>query len=82
MVVITPLCKPFTDSNMSISPPVVPQSPVAAVNQNAGHAPFSNGIFSALNAINLFGSNFSLNMSFKLSMHWSYPACTQPEDET
>ena len=78
MVVITPLCKPFTDSNMSISPPVVPQSPVAAVNQNAGHAPFSNGIFSALNATILFGSNFSFQTSFKLSMHWLFPAYTQP----
>ena len=58
MVVWTPVFSPFTDSNKSISPPVVPQDPVAAVNQNAGHAPFSNGIFSALNATILFGSKF------------------------
>ena len=78
MVVSIPLFSPLTVSYMSISPPVVPQDPVAGSNQNAGHAPFSNGIFSALNAINLFGSNFSLNMSFKLSMHWLVPYFTQP----
>ena len=58
MVVWTPLFSPFTDSYKSISPLVVPQVPVAAVNQHAGHAPFSNEIFSALNATILFGSKF------------------------
>ena len=54
---------------MPISPAVLPKDPVAGSYLNAGHAPFSKGIFSALNAINLFGIIFSLNTSFKLSMH-------------
>ena len=69
MVEETPLISPLTFSKRSISPAVTPQDPVIGTNQNAGHTPFSNGICSALNAINLFGSNYSLNMSFKLSMH-------------
>ena len=84
MVVITPLFTPLTASNKSISPLVLPHipAPVAAVNQNAGHAPFSNGIFSALNAIILFGSKGYFQRSFKLSLHWLFPFISQPEDTT
>jgi len=71
MVVITPLFTPLTASNKSISPLVLPHipAPVAGVSQNAGHPPFSDGIYWALNATILFGSKGTFQRSFKLSMH-------------